>query len=231
MARGPTHPVTATISDLESRVAAARKVLDGIAVPRLSKCQECLTFHLLRHRSQSLTSALSTLTSSTAQLPPIGHSLQSASSTLQRYTENSQKLEVSGGQTASLSCTCIHRQSLSHVQNCIYALAACVFGPHYMHGISKGLWDINPHMLNSLSSFLPLPRPLSPAPSPAPSPSPSPLSPSLSPFLSFSLFLSLPLSLPLSPSPSPTPSPSSSPSPSLSPSCPHQCSPPTAGSV
>ena len=61
-----------------------RKVLDGIAVPRLSKCRECLTFHLLRHRCQSLTSALSTLTSSTAQLPPIGHSLQSANSTLQK---------------------------------------------------------------------------------------------------------------------------------------------------
>ena len=92
--QGPAHPVAMTISGLESKISAARKVLDGIAVPRLSKCRKCLTFHLLRHRCQSLTSALSTLTSSTAQLPPIGHSLQSANSTLQRYTENNQKLEV-----------------------------------------------------------------------------------------------------------------------------------------
>ena len=92
--QGPAHPVTVTISGLESKISAARRALDGIAVPQLSKCRECLTFHLLRHRCQSLTSALSTLTSSTAQLPPIGHSLTSANSTLQRYTENNQKLEV-----------------------------------------------------------------------------------------------------------------------------------------
>jgi hypothetical protein len=92
--QGPAHPVTVTISGLESKISAARRALDGIAVPQLSKCRECLTFHLLRHRCQSLTSALSTLTSSTAQLPPIGHSLTSANSTLQRYTENNQKLEA-----------------------------------------------------------------------------------------------------------------------------------------
>lgn len=93
-AHGPAHPVATTISQLESRIRKARQVLDGVVVPRLSKCQQCLSFHLLQHRCHSLTSALSTLTSSTTQLPQIGNSLLSAASTLQRYTENNQRLEV-----------------------------------------------------------------------------------------------------------------------------------------
>ena len=93
-ARGPTHPVNETINKLETRIVEARKVLDDVAVPRLRQHQECLDYYLLQLRCQSLTSALSTLTSATAQLPPIGHSLQSASTTLQKYTENHQTLQV-----------------------------------------------------------------------------------------------------------------------------------------
>ena len=96
-AHGPAHPVTVTVSQLETRITEARQALDGIASSLLSKSRQCLSFHLLRHRCDSLTSALGTLTSSTTQLPPIGHSLPSASSALQRHTENNQRLEVSGG--------------------------------------------------------------------------------------------------------------------------------------
>ena len=92
--RGPAHPVTMTISQLETRVNQAKRVLSGLAAPRLSQHRDCLSFHLLKHRCDTLTSALRTLTSNVSQLPPIGHSLSSANPTLQEYTENSQRLEV-----------------------------------------------------------------------------------------------------------------------------------------
>lgn len=94
MARGSTHPVTTTVNQLETKILEAKNMLDEVALPRLQQSQECLDYHLLQHRSQSLTSALYTLMSSTAQLLPVGHSLESAESTLQKHNENNQRLEV-----------------------------------------------------------------------------------------------------------------------------------------
>ena len=92
--RGAVHPTTTAIGQLETRMLEAKKVLDEVAVSQLRRCQECLDYHLLQHRSHTLSSALQNLTTSTAQLPPIGHSLPSAESALQKHTENSQRMEV-----------------------------------------------------------------------------------------------------------------------------------------
>lgn len=101
---GPTHPVTVAINQLKAKIWEAKNTLDEVALPRLQQRKECLDYHLLQHRSQSLTSALFTLTSSTAQLPPVGHSLQSAESTLQKHNENNQRLEVK----SSRAFVCVH---------------------------------------------------------------------------------------------------------------------------
>ena len=120
-ARDSTHPVTTTINKLETRISEAKKVLDGIAVPRLHQSQECLSFHLLQHRCQTLTSALCTLTSSTSQLPPIGHSLESANATLQQYLENSQTIEVHDYIHVHVTYTCIIASVLHFYFHNIYA--------------------------------------------------------------------------------------------------------------